>query len=149
MDNTCILEIPIERIEPNPRQPRDIFDEEALEDLATSISEVGLLQPIVVRATGEETYEWSWERAAGEPASSPASPKSRAIVRSTQEDKLLLDALIENLQREQLNALQEAAAYRQLLDDFGATHEQLATRVGRSRSHVTNTPAAPRPCRTR
>ncbi|WP_326646220.1 ParB/RepB/Spo0J family partition protein [Streptosporangium sp. NBC_01755] len=133
------LEIPVEDIAPNPRQPRDVFDEETLRELATSIGEVGLLQPVVVRATGDGGYElvmgerrWRASKLAG-------LSKIPAIVRSTQEDKLLLDALIENLQREQLNALEEAAAYRQLLDDFGATHEQLATRVGRSRSHVTNT----------
>ncbi|GAA3080573.1 ParB/RepB/Spo0J family partition protein [Streptosporangium carneum] len=133
------LEIPIEDIAPNPRQPREIFSEEPLKELATSIREVGLLQPVVVRATGEEGYElimgerrWRASKLAG-------LSKIPAIVRSTQEDKLLLDALIENLQREQLNPLEEAAAYRQLLDDFGATHEQLATRIGRSRSHVTNT----------
>ncbi|WP_433369923.1 ParB/RepB/Spo0J family partition protein [Streptosporangium sp. CA-115845] len=133
------LEIPVDDIAPNPRQPRDVFDEEALKELAASIGEVGLLQPVVVRATGEGRYElvmgerrWRASRLAG-------LSEIPAIVRSTQEDKLLLDALIENLQREQLNALEEAAAYRQLLDDFGATHEQLATRVGRSRSHVTNT----------
>ncbi|MEU0487069.1 ParB/RepB/Spo0J family partition protein [Streptosporangium sp. NPDC006013] len=133
------LEIPVDDIAPNPRQPRDVFDEEALRELATSIGEVGLLQPVVVRATGEGRYElvmgerrWRASKLAG-------LSEIPAIVRSTQEDKLLLDALIENLQREQLNALEEAAAYQQLLDDFGATHEQLATRIGRSRSHVTNT----------
>ncbi|WP_440101314.1 ParB/RepB/Spo0J family partition protein [Streptosporangium sp. H16] len=133
------LEIPVDDIAPNPRQPRDVFDEEALQDLAASISEVGLLQPVVVRATGEGRYElvmgerrWRASKLAG-------LSEIPAIVRNTQEDKLLLDALIENLQREQLNALEEAAAYQQLLDDFGATHEQLATRIGRSRSHVTNT----------
>jgi ParB family transcriptional regulator, chromosome partitioning protein len=133
------LEIPIERIEPNPRQPRDIFDEYALQDLATSISEVGLLQPIVVRLVGEESYELVMGERRWRACKLAGLSEIPAIVRSTQEDKLLLDALIENLQREQLNALEEAAAYRQLLDDFGATHEQLATRVGRSRSHVTNT----------
>ncbi|OUC99805.1 ParB/RepB/Spo0J family partition protein [Streptosporangium minutum] len=133
------LEIPIERIERNPRQPRTVFDGEALKELADSITEVGLLQPIVVRAMGKDSYElimgerrWRASKLAG-------LKEIPAIVRSTQEDKLLLDALIENLQREQLNPLEEAAAYRQLLDDFGATHEQLAVRVGRSRTHVTNT----------
>ncbi|MEV7010212.1 ParB/RepB/Spo0J family partition protein [Streptosporangium sp. NPDC051022] len=133
------LEIPLKDITPNPRQPRDIFDNDALEDLATSIREVGLLQPVVVRSVGEGRYElimgerrWRASKLAG-------LSEIPAIVRSTDEDKLLLDALIENLQREQLNPLEEAAAYRQLLDDFGATHEQLAVRVGRSRSHVTNT----------
>ncbi|GHH65610.1 chromosome partitioning protein ParB [Streptosporangium violaceochromogenes] len=133
------LEIAVKDIVTNPNQPRKIFNEEALEELAASIREVGLLQPVVVRPAGEGGYElimgerrWRASKLAG-------LSEIPAIVRNTQEDKLLLDALIENLQREQLNALEEAAAYRQLLDDFGATHEQLATRIGRSRSHVTNT----------
>ncbi|WP_344977788.1 ParB/RepB/Spo0J family partition protein [Streptosporangium fragile] len=132
------LEIPVRDITPNPRQPREIFDDDALRELADSIREVGLLQPVVVRPAGEGRYElimgerrWRASKLAG-------LSEIPAIVRSTQEDKLLLDALIENLQREQLNALEEAAAYEQLLKDFGATHEQLATRIGRSRSHVTN-----------
>ncbi|WP_326826600.1 ParB/RepB/Spo0J family partition protein [Streptosporangium sp. NBC_01756] len=133
------LEIPIEKIERNPRQPRTIFDNEALKELATSITEVGLLQPIVVRAMGEDGYELIMGERRLRASKLAGLSKIPAIVRSTQEDKLLLDALIENLQREQLNALEEAAAYRQLLDDFGATHEQLAARIGRSRSHVTNT----------
>ncbi|MGJ6966987.1 ParB/RepB/Spo0J family partition protein [Streptosporangium sp. G11] len=133
------LEIPVNDITPNPRQPRDIFDEEALQELATSIGEVGLLQPIVVRAAGEGRYELIMGERRWRASQLAGLSEIPAIVRETQEDKLLLDALIENLQREQLNALEEAAAYQQLLDDFGATHEQLATRIGRSRSHVTNT----------
>ncbi|MDR8408056.1 ParB/RepB/Spo0J family partition protein [Nonomuraea sp. 3-1Str] len=132
-------EIPLKAIVPNPRQPRDIFDEERLEELAASIREVGLLQPIVVRSVGGGEYElimgerrWRASRLAG------LDPVP-AIVRNTQDDDLLRDALIENLQREQLNPLEEAAAYQQLLDDFRATHEQLAQKVGRSRSHITNT----------
>ncbi|MDH2425558.1 ParB/RepB/Spo0J family partition protein [Sphaerisporangium sp. TRM90804] len=132
-------EIPVDSIVPNSRQPRDIFDEEALGELADSIREVGLLQPIVVRAVGDGRHElimgerrWRASRLLG-------LTEIPAIVRSTQDDAMLRDALIENLQREQLNALEEAAAYRQLLDDFGATHEQLAQRVGRSRSHISNT----------
>ncbi|MDF2705889.1 ParB/RepB/Spo0J family partition protein [Nonomuraea muscovyensis] len=132
-------EVPLAAIVPNPRQPRDVFDEERLEELAASIREVGLLQPIVVRPVGGGQYElimgerrWRASKQAG----LDAVP---AIVRNTQDDDLLRDALIENLQREQLNALEEAAAYQQLLDDFQATHDQLAQKVGRSRSHITNT----------
>lgn len=139
VEGAYFLEVAVKDIAPNPHQPRGVFDEQALEDLATSIREVGLLQPVVVRPAGEGRYElimgerrWRASKLAG-------LSEIPAIVRNTQEDKLLLDALIENLQREQLNALEEAAAYRQLLDDFGATHEQLAARIGRSRSHVTNT----------
>ncbi|WP_449060330.1 ParB/RepB/Spo0J family partition protein [Planomonospora algeriensis] len=133
------LEVPVEAIVPNPRQPREIFDDEALKELAASIKEVGLLQPIVVRRAGGDRYELIMGERRWRASTMAGLELIPAIVRDTQEDKLLLDALIENLQREQLNALEEAAAYRQLLDDFGATHEQLAARIGRSRSHVTNT----------
>ncbi|MCI0686768.1 MAG: ParB/RepB/Spo0J family partition protein [Sporichthyaceae bacterium] len=132
-------EIPIDRIEPNPRQPRQSFDEEPLEELVHSIREVGLLQPIVVRQTAPDRFEIvmgerRWR--AGIRAGLDAIP---AIVRATEDDKLLLDALLENLHRVQLNPLEEAAAYDQLLVDFACTHEQLADRIGRSRSQVTNT----------
>jgi ParB family chromosome partitioning protein len=132
-------EIPVGAIEPNPRQPRQAFDEEALEELAESIRVVGLLQPIVVRKTGVDRYELvmgerRWR--ACQLAELDAIP---AIVRETPDNDLLRDALIENLHREQLNPLEEAAAYQQLLDDFSATHEELARRVGRSRPHISNT----------
>ncbi|WP_084955352.1 ParB/RepB/Spo0J family partition protein [Thermoactinospora rubra] len=132
-------EIPLTAISPNPRQPREVFDEERLQELAASIREVGLLQPVVVRSVGGGQYElimgerrWRASKLAG-------LEQIPAIVRNTQDTDLLRDALIENLQREQLNPLEEAAAYQQLLDDFNATHEQLAQKVGRSRSHITNT----------
>ncbi|HEX2314590.1 MAG TPA: ParB/RepB/Spo0J family partition protein [Thermomonospora sp.] len=132
-------ELPLAAITPNPRQPRQHFDEEALEELAESIRIVGLLQPVVVRRTGPEKYELimgerRWR--ASQRAGLDAIP---AIVRDTGDDDLLRDALMENLHRQQLNPLEEAAAYQQLLEDFGATHEQLATRIGRSRPHITNT----------
>src|SRR5258708_4737824 len=131
-------EIPLESITPNPRQPRQIFDD-ALAELAESIEVVGLLQPIVVRRAGEGRYEIvmgerRWR--ACQMADLSAIP---AIVRETPDDDLLRDALIENLHRQQLNALEEASAYQQLLDDFDATHEELARRIGRSRPHITNT----------
>ncbi|MBT2413876.1 ParB/RepB/Spo0J family partition protein [Streptomyces sp. ISL-12] len=132
-------EIPLDFIKPNPRQPREIFDEDALAELVTSIKEVGLLQPVVVRQLDAEHYElimgerrWRACREAG----LEAIP---AIVRATEDDKLLLDALLENLHRAQLNPLEEAAAYDQLLKDFNCTHDQLADRIGRSRPQVSNT----------
>ncbi|MED7928593.1 ParB/RepB/Spo0J family partition protein [Nonomuraea sp. LP-02] len=132
-------EIALEAIVPNPRQPRDIFDQEKLEDLAASIREVGLLQPIVVRPVGGGQYELIMGERRWRACQKVGLDPVPAIVRNTQDTDLLRDALIENLQREQLNALEEAAAYQQLLDDFQATHEQLAAKVGRSRSHITNT----------
>ncbi|GLX01027.1 ParB/RepB/Spo0J family partition protein [Microtetraspora sp. NBRC 16547] len=139
VEGAYFQEISLNAIVPNPRQPRDVFDEERLDELASSISEVGLLQPVVVRALGDGRFElvmgerrWRASKLAG-------LEQIPAIVRSTQDDEMLREALIENLQREQLNALEEGAAYRQLLDDFGATHEVLAKKVGRSRSHITNT----------
>ncbi|MBQ0997968.1 ParB/RepB/Spo0J family partition protein [Streptomyces sp. RK62] len=132
-------EIPLDEITPNPRQPREIFDEDALQELVTSIQEVGLLQPIVVRQLGPSRYElimgerrWRACREAG----LEAIP---AIVRATDDEKLLLDALLENLHRAQLNPIEEAAAYDQLLKDFNCTHDQLADRIGRSRPQVSNT----------
>ncbi|MFF7113935.1 ParB/RepB/Spo0J family partition protein [Streptomyces albogriseolus] len=132
-------EIPLDAITPNPRQPREVFDEDALAELITSIKEVGLLQPVVVRQVGGGRYElimgerrWRACREAG----LDAIP---AIVRATEDEKLLLDALLENLHRAQLNPLEEAAAYDQLLKDFNCTHDQLADRIGRSRPQVSNT----------
>ncbi|MFE9092730.1 ParB/RepB/Spo0J family partition protein [Streptomyces sp. NPDC007264] len=132
-------ELPLDSITPNPRQPREVFDEDALAELITSIKEVGLLQPIVVRQVGPARYElimgerrWRACREAG----LEAIP---AIVRATDDEKLLLDALLENLHRAQLNPLEEAAAYDQLLKDFNCTHDQLADRIGRSRPQVSNT----------
>jgi ParB family chromosome partitioning protein len=132
-------EIPIDSITPNPRQPRTTFDEEALEELAASISIVGLLQPIVVRELRSGGYELIMGERRLRASKLAAVEKIPAIVRETNDDDLLRDALMENLHRQQLNALEEAAAYQQLLDDFGATHEELATKVGRSRPHITNT----------
>jgi ParB family chromosome partitioning protein len=132
-------ELPVAEIRPNPRQPREVFDQEALAELVHSVREVGLLQPVVVRPLGEGGYElvmgerrWRACREAG----LTAIP---AIVRETGDDDLLRDALLENLHRVQLNALEEAAAYQQLLEDFGCTHEELASRIGRSRPQISNT----------
>jgi ParB family chromosome partitioning protein len=132
-------EVPLDSIEPNPRQPREVFDPDALAELVTSIREVGILQPVVVRELDPGRYQlimgerrWRASREAG-------LETVPAIIRDTPDDALLRDALLENLHRQELNALEEAAAYAQLLEEFGATHEELADRVGRSRSHVTNT----------
>ncbi|MEO3892078.1 ParB/RepB/Spo0J family partition protein [Nonomuraea sp. B5E05] len=132
-------EIALEAIVPNPRQPREVFDGERLEELAKSIREVGLLQPIVVRSVGGGQYELIMGERRWRACKQVGLDPVPAIVRNTQDTDLLRDALIENLQREQLNPLEEAAAYQQLLDDFQATHDQLAQKVGRSRSHITNT----------
>ena len=132
-------EVPLAEITPNARQPRQTFDEDALEELAASINIVGLLQPIVVRELGPDSYELIMGERRLRASKMAGLEKVPAIVRDTGDDDMLRDALMENLHRQQLNALEEAAAYQQLLDDFGATHEELATRVGRSRPHITNT----------
>ncbi|MBM6401258.1 ParB/RepB/Spo0J family partition protein [Phycicoccus sonneratiae] len=138
-------EIPLDEITPNRRQPRTVFDEDELAELVHSVREIGVLQPVVVRpvpgAGPDDTvrYElimgerrWRASREAGKET-------VPAIVRSTDEDDLLRDALLENLHRSQLNPLEEAAAYQQLLDDFGCTQEELAGRIGRSRPQISNT----------
>lgn len=139
-------DIPLEAIRPNPRQPRTVFDEDEMAELVHSISEIGVLQPIVVRPLPEGADEdpgIRFELIMGERrwrASGLAGRSSvPAIVKDTEDDALLRDALLENLHRSQLNALEEAAAYQQLLDDFGCTQEELATRIGRSRPQVSNT----------
>lgn len=132
-------EIPVAAIAPNPRQPRQIFDEEALAELAESIKVVGLLQPVVVRKIEMDRYEIVMGERRWRACQIAELASVPAIVRQTADGDLLRDALIENLHRQQLNALEEAAAYQQLLDDFEATHEELARRIGRSRPHITNT----------
>lgn len=132
-------EIPVTSITPNPRQPRQIFDEEALAELAASIKVVGLLQPVVVRKTPSGQYEIVMGERRWRACQLAELTSIPAIVRETADGDLLRDALIENLHRQQLNALEEAAAYQQLLEDFEATHEELARRIGRSRPHITNT----------
>ena len=137
-------EISLDDVRPNPRQPRTVFDEEALAELVHSIAEIGLLQPIVVRPVPDAAPEGPhFELVAGERrwrASREAGlDPIPALIRETADDVLLRDALLENLHRSQLNALEEAAAYQQLLDDFGCTQEELATRIGRSRPQVSNT----------
>ncbi len=132
-------EIPVGAITPNPRQPRQLFDEESLEELAASIRAVGLLQPVVVRKVMPGHYELVMGERRWRACEQAGLEQIPAIVRETSDDDMLRDALIENLHREQLNPLEEAAAYQQLLDDFSATHEELARKIGRSRPHISNT----------
>jgi ParB family chromosome partitioning protein len=132
-------EIAVSAITPNPRQPRRSFDDEALDELAESIREVGLLQPVVVRAAGPGRYELIMGERRWRACQRAGLTEIGAIIKQTQDNDLLRDALIENLHRQQLDPLEEAAAYQQLLDDFGATHEELARKIGRSRPHISNT----------
>jgi ParB family transcriptional regulator, chromosome partitioning protein len=131
-------EIPVELIHANPKQPRQVFDEDALDELAHSIREFGVLQPIVVRADAEG-YELVMGERRLRAAALAGLDAIPAIVRSTADDAMLRDALLENIHRAQLNPLEEAAAYQQLLDEFGTTHDELARRIGRSRPQVSNT----------
>ena len=141
----AFAELPLDAIRPNPRQPRTVFDEDELAELVHSIREIGVLQPIVVRpapgAGPDDTVRYELIMGERRWRASREAGKERvpAIVRSTDEDDLLRDALLENLHRSQLNPLEEAAAYQQLLDDFGCTQEELAGRIGRSRPQISNT----------
>jgi ParB family chromosome partitioning protein len=132
-------ELPATAITPNARQPRQDFDQEAMAELVHSIKEVGLLQPIVVRRTGESSYELIMGERRWRASQQAGLETIPAIVRQTGDDDMLRDALLENLHRSELNPLEEAAAYRQLLDDFGCTHDELAGRIGRSRPQISNT----------
>ena len=138
-DGTYFDEIAIGAITPNPRQPRQNFDEDTLEELASSIREVGLLQPVVVRKVMPGHFELIMGERRWRACQLAGLEHVPAIVRGTPDDELLREALMENLHREQLNPLEEAAAYQQLLDDFSATHDELARKVGRSRPHISNT----------
>jgi ParB family chromosome partitioning protein len=132
-------EVPVDSIVPNPRQPRQVFDEEALDELKASIEQVGFLQPIVVRETAPDRYELVMGERRWRAAQALGRDVIPAIVRDTRDDAMLRDALLENIHRANLNPLEEAAAYQQLLEEFGATHEELARRIGRSRPQITNT----------
>ncbi len=132
-------ELPLGAITPNPLQPRTHFDEEALEELVTSIREVGLLQPVVVRETSPDRYELVMGERRWRASQQAGATTIAAIVRDTSDDDMLRDALLENLHRQELNPLEEAAAYQQLLNEFGTTHEELGARIGRSRPQITNT----------
>ncbi|MBV8932057.1 MAG: ParB/RepB/Spo0J family partition protein [Kutzneria sp.] len=132
-------EVAVTSISPNPKQPRQVFDEEALVELEHSIREFGLMQPIVVRELGGDTYEIVMGERRWRACQRAGLDSIPAIVRHTADDAMLRDALLENIHRAQLNPLEEAAAYQQLLDEFQVTHDELASRIGRSRPVITNT----------
>lgn len=131
-------ELPVSAIRANAKQPRQVFDEDALGELTHSVREFGVLQPVVVRETGD-----GYELVIGErrlrAAAAAGLARIPAVVRSTADDAMLRDALLENVHRAQLNPLEEAAAYQQLLEEFGTTHDELAARIGRSRPQISNT----------
>lgn len=132
-------ELPVVQVHPNQWQPRQVFEEEALAELVHSIREVGLLQPIVVRPVGPDSFELIMGERRWRASQEAGLEFIPAIVRETEDGDMLRDALLENLHRSQLNPLEEAAAYGQLLEDFGCTHEELAQRIGRSRPQISNT----------
>lgn len=139
VDEAEFKAVPVGSIQPNPRQPRQVFDEEEMAELVHSVREIGVLQPIVVRPLENDRYElimgerrWRASQAAGRET-------VPAVVRVTSDEDLLRDALLENIHRSQLNPLEEAGAYRQLLDDFGISQEELSRRIGRSRPQISNT----------
>ncbi len=132
-------ELPIDSVTPNPRQPRQVFDEQALGELTHSIREFGLMQPIVVREIRGGAYELVMGERRWRAAQEAGLERIPAIVRQTADGAMLRDALLENIHRVQLNPLEEAAAYQQLLEEFEVTHEELADRIGRSRPTITNT----------
>jgi ParB family chromosome partitioning protein len=131
-------EVPISSISPNPRQPRTVFDEDALNELIASIKEIGILQPPVVRKVAEGRYELIMGERRLRAAKAAGLKTIPVIIRQTPDNELLREALIENIHRSQLNPLEEAAAYAGLLTDFGCTHDELATKLGRSRPLISN-----------
>lgn len=132
-------EIPLASIAPNPKQPRTVFDEEAMQELQDSISEVGVLQPIVVRELAPDKFELIMGERRFRASLAIGRETVPAIVRETSDDVMLRDALLENIHRSNLNPLEEAAAYQQLLAEFGVNQEELAKRIGRSRPQISNT----------
>ena len=139
VDIANLNHIPIRAIAPNPRQPLTIFDEEKMAELVTSIKEVGVLQPPVVRSIGDGRYELIMGERRLRAAKAAGLSEIPVIIRQTPDDQLLREALLENIHRSELNALEEGAAYEQLLNDFNYTHDELAQKIGRSRPHISNT----------
>jgi ParB family chromosome partitioning protein len=139
IEGARFAEIPLDQIVANPRQPRQVFDEDHMAELVHSIKEVGLLQPVVVREVAKDRYELIMGERRWRATGKAGLGTIGAIVRDTSDEDLLRDALLENLHRSQLNPLEEASAYQQLLEDFGCTHEELADRIGRSRPQISNT----------
>ncbi len=138
-DGSFFAEIPLNHVKPNARQPRTNFDEDELEELTASIAEFGVLQPVVVREVGRQNYELVMGERRFRASQRAGRETIPAIVRATDDDSLLRDALLENLHRANLNPLEEASAYQQLLDDFGCTKEELGRRIHRSRPQISNT----------
>ncbi len=138
-DESVFQELPVSAISPNRRQPRTQFDEESLAALTASVRELGVLQPIVVRLTGPGEYELVAGERRWRAAKRAGLPMVPAVIRSADDASSLEQALVENLQREDLNPLDEAAAYQQLIEDFHLTHDEVAARVGRSRTAISNT----------
>ena len=132
-------EVPLSSITPNPKQPRTIFDSDALNELAASIKEIGILQPPVVRKIGENKYELIMGERRYRAAKLAGLATIPVIIRETNDNELLREALVENIHRSNLNSLEEAAAYNQMLTDFGFTHDELASKLGKSRPVITNT----------
>ncbi len=138
-DGSYLTSVRVDAVTPNPRQPRQVFDEDELRELADSLREVGVLQPIVVRDRRDDTYELIMGERRLRAARLAGLDTVPAIVRATDDSDLLRDALLENIHRAQLNPLEEAAAYQQLLDDFGCTQDELSVRIKRSRPQISNT----------
>lgn len=138
-DGSTFADLPLEQIAPNPQQPRSVFDEDELDELAASIGEFGVLQPIVVRKVGRNRYELIMGERRLRASKLAGKETIPAIVRGTEDSALLRDALLENLHRANLNAIEEAQAYSQLLSDFGCTKEELSVKLHRSRPQVSNT----------
>jgi ParB family chromosome partitioning protein len=132
-------EVSIDSISPNPKQPRTVFNEEAMAELVASIKEIGILQPPVVRQTSPGRYELVMGERRFRAAKIAGLRSIPVIIRQTPDNELLREALIENIHRSQLNPLEEAAAYTQLLQDFNCTHDELAHKLGRSRPLISNT----------
>jgi ParB family chromosome partitioning protein len=132
-------EVSVDSISPNPKQPRTVFNEEAMAELVASIKEIGILQPPVVRQTSAGRYELIMGERRFRAAKLAGLRSIPVIIRQTPDNELLREALIENIHRSQLNPLEEAAAYTQLLQDFNCTHEELAHKLGRSRPLISNT----------
>ncbi|MCA1984373.1 ParB/RepB/Spo0J family partition protein [Nocardioides sp. R-N-C8] len=139
VEGAYFAELPLTSIRPNHVQPRSVFDEEAMDELVHSVREIGVLQPVVVRAVDGGEFELVMGERRFRASQRAGLSSIPAIVRETEDTDMLRDALLENLHRSQLNPLEEASAYKQLLDDFGCTHDELAARIGRSRPQISNT----------
>lgn len=138
-DGSYFAEVPLEHVKPNPKQPRSSFDEDELDELTASVAEFGVLQPVVVREVGRNRFELVMGERRFRASQRVGNETIPAIVRATEDESLLRDALLENLHRANLNPLEEARAYQQLLDDFNCTREELGRRIHRSRPQISNT----------